>query len=295
MHRIDSLPCQKNLARRGIHVSWHHATKAYTEIGFIYSYPFEIIATPSKTMLKLSVCCCTYNRPHLLGELIESFQKQSYPKSHCELVVLDDAGQYGDLRGENWQVVSFPRRFASLGEKRNACVSLTSPDSEYVVMTDDDDIYLPWWLESHARNFESGANWSFASRAFWSNNNEIVGRWHYQNDSFLMHPNHGFEKVLFWQVGGYPPLAGWEDYYLFQRLLQNSVEHRDALAKGQKPFLIYRRFDTERHLTCVSIEQYRTEFAPILPHAELEIGWRRDYLGDIEYFETKSSNKEKKS
>ncbi len=208
-------------------------------------------------------------------------------------------------------------------------MSLTSPESEYIIIADDDDIYLPWWLEAHARNFESGAKWSFASSAFWSQNNEIVGRWHYQNDSFLMHPNHGFEKALFWQVGGYPPLAGWEDYYFFQRLLdrsrsgtalrsrsnarrcracqytepgclnglstQNGIEHRDALEKGQNPFLIYRRFDTERHLTCVSIEQYRTEFAPILPHAELKIGWRRDYLGDVEHFETRSSNKEKKS
>jgi len=231
-------------------------------------------------MLKLSVCCCTYNRPHLLGELIASFQMQTYPKECCELIVLDDAGQYGDLRGENWQVVSFPRRFASLGEKRNACVSLTSPDFTHIVIADDDDIYLPWWLECHARNFERGAKWSFASGAYWSENNTITGKWHYQNDTFLMHPNHAFDKSLFWEMGGYERLAGWEDYNFFQTLLQKSVGHVDALDE-QAPFLIYRRFTEEKHITCVSVETYQKEFTPILPQAELEIGWKRNYLNDI--------------
>lgn len=235
-------------------------------------------------MLNISVCCCTYNRPHLLGELIESFQRQTYPKSHCELVILDDAGQYGDIRGENWQVVSFPRRFASLGEKRNACISLTTHESNHVVITDDDDIYLPWWIECHAKNFERGAKWSFASSAFWSQNNEITGKWHYHDDSYLMHPNHGFEKGTFWAAGGYPHLAGWEDWNLFQNLLKNGIEHIDALDEGQEPFLIYRRFDNERHLTCVSVKTYQNEFQPTLSYAKPEIGWKKDYLESISRF-----------
>ena len=232
-------------------------------------------------MIKLSVCCCTYNRPHLLGELIQSFQIQTYPKDACELIILDDAGQYGDVRGENWQIVSFPRRFASLGEKRNACVSLTSPDYPYFVVADDDDIYLPWWLECHAKNFEHGTRWSFGGGCYWSENNAITGKWHYQDDSFLMHPAHAFEKSLFWEVGGYPHMAGWEDYQLFQTLLKGGYEHKDALELEQNPYLIYRRFTEERHMTCVSVETYQKEFTPILPKAELEIGWKRNYLNDI--------------
>ncbi|HBT77169.1 MAG TPA: hypothetical protein DEB39_09650 [Planctomycetaceae bacterium] len=241
-------------------------------------------------MLKLSVCCCTYNRPHLLGELIESFQKQSYPKSHCELVVLDDAGQYGDLRGENWQVVSFPRRFASLGEKRNACVSLTSPDSEYVVMTDDDDIYLPWWLESHVKKFERGSKWNCEQWCYLSKENEIVSKMVYP-----AHPSHAYDRDMFVDAGGYPPISGWEDRDFHAKLRENRVPCDDSC--GERSSLIYRRFSSEKHLTGVPVEAYRdsTKFAPILPRAELEIGWRRDYLGDVEHFETRSSNKEKKS
>jgi len=235
-------------------------------------------------MIKLSVCCCTYNRPHLLGELIQSFLMQTYPKKYCELIVLDDAGQYGDLRGDNWQIVSFPKRFATLGEKRNASVSLAKPDFTHFAIADDDDIYLPWWLECHAKNFERGTRWSFASGAYWSENNAITGKWHYQDDSFLMQPNHALEKKLFWEMGGYPHLAGWEDWQFFQKMLQKNVAHVDAL-DGQSPFLIYRRFTEERHTTCVSVETYQNEFNPVLPKAEPEIGWKQNYLNDIIQYE----------
>jgi hypothetical protein len=239
-------------------------------------------------MIKLSVCCVTYNRPHLLGELIQSFQMQTYPKEYRELIVLDDAGQYGDLRGDNWRIVSFPRRFASLGEKRNACVSLTSPDFTHIVIADDDDIYLPWWLECHAKNFERGARWSFASSAYWSENNTITGKWQYQDVTFLMHPAHAFEKKTFWECGGYPHLAGWEDCQLFQTLLQKSVGHVDAL-DGQSPFLIYRRFTDERHMTCVSMDTYQKEYTPVLEHAEPEIGWKQNYLNSIIQYESEKA------
>ncbi|MDR1963555.1 MAG: glycosyltransferase family 2 protein [Planctomycetaceae bacterium] len=235
-------------------------------------------------MLKLSVCCSTYNRPEMLGELIASFEMQDYPAKYRELIVLDDAGQYGDIRGKNWQVVSFPRRFASLGEKRNACVSLTSPDSDHIVIADDDDIYLPHWLQCHALNFENGVIWSFAHSVYWSKNNVITGKWNYQNDTFLMHPAHAFSKKLFWNYGGYPHLAGWEDHDFFKRLLEAGLEHRNSLQDKQKPYMIYRRFSGGEHITCVSVEKYRQRQA-VLPKAKLEVGWRYDYQADIENFE----------
>lgn len=230
---------------------------------------------------RLSVCCSTYNRPDLLGEVIESFQRQTYPPSHRELIILDDSGQYGHLRGENWQIVSFPRRYASLGEKRNACMLLSSPEFTHLVVCDDDDIYLPHWLSSHAQCFQRGARWSFAGNAYWSEENRITGRWHYQNDTFLMHPGHAFEKKLFWEMGGYPPLAGYEDFKLFQQLLLKGIDHVDALEGKSPPFLIYRRFSKEKHMTCVPLETYQKNMTPILEHATLHVGWKRDYLADV--------------
>ena len=235
--------------------------------------------------MKLSVCCLTYNRPHLIGELIQSFELQTLPLSQRELIILDDSGQYDNLRGSNWQVVSFPRRFATLGEKRNACISLASPDCKYIVIADDDDIYLPWWLECHASIFEKGGDWSFASLAYVSCDNEIRGQWRYRDDNNLFHPAHAFSRTEFWNVGGYPHLAGWEDNQLFQKFLARGMVHEDSLSNGQKPFLIYRRFSGERHMTGVSVADYQTKYEPVLPSSKIEIGWKRDYVKDIDDYE----------
>jgi glycosyltransferase involved in cell wall biosynthesis len=90
--------------------------------------------------MKLAVLCCAYRRPYLLGQLGESFLRQDYPREFRQLVVLDDAGQYGNQSGDGWQLVSIPARFRTLGEKRNACAALASADVEGFLVADDDDI-----------------------------------------------------------------------------------------------------------------------------------------------------------
>jgi len=241
-------------------------------------------------MIKLSVCTITYNRPHLLGELIHSFEIQKYPKDYCELIIVDDAGQYGDVSGENWQIVSFPRRLASLGEKRNFCVSLTSPEFTHIVIADDDDIYLPHWLEAHAENFRCGARWSFGKAAYWSEDNVITQKWHYQFRECLLHPGTAIDKELFWTVGGYPHLSGWEDRDFYHRLYNQGFTPTDALGNQYPPFIIYRRFTNERHMTDVPIEKYQTEFSPILPRTPLHVGWIRDYINDVREYETRNGS-----
>ena len=81
-------------------------------------------------LMKLAALCCTFHRPHLLGQLIESFLRQDYPRHLRELAILDDAGQYDNQAGEGWRLISVPARFRTLGEKRNACAALASPDAE---------------------------------------------------------------------------------------------------------------------------------------------------------------------
>lgn len=239
------------------------------------------------TVPKISVCCCTFNRPEWLGEMIHSYMIQTYPAKLRELIILDDGGQYGDVHDEGWQIVSFPRRFASLGEKRNACVSLTHPKSEIIVIADDDEIYLPHWLECHADNFQRGAEWSFASSVFWSENNRIVDQWHYHDEEWIMHSAHAYSKKLFWDVGGYPHLAWKEDRSFFEKLRQGNVEHQDALRGKEMPYMICRRHLNENHIhtSGMELDQYQNGLFRSLPKAVLEIEWKKDYLKEARTFQ----------
>src|SRR5690606_9462505 len=87
----------------------------------------------------------------LLAQAIESFLRQDYPAELRELIVLDDADQYAPQGGKNWQIVSVPQRFRTLGEKRNASAALVSADVDAYCVWDDDDIYLPWHLSAAAQ------------------------------------------------------------------------------------------------------------------------------------------------
>lgn len=104
--------------------------------------------------MKITAFCPTLNRPELLGRLIACWEHQTY--ANRELVILDDGGQYENQSGDRWQLISVPRRFRSLGEKNNAAMALASFDSVGIAKADDDDVYMPWWIESLAEALRRG-------------------------------------------------------------------------------------------------------------------------------------------
>ena len=70
------------------------------------------------TPMKLAALCCTFRRPHLLGELIESFLRQDYPRPLRELIILDDSGQYDHQQGDGRARQEAQRR-QDLGDRRH--------------------------------------------------------------------------------------------------------------------------------------------------------------------------------
>ena len=52
-------------------------------------------------------------------------------------------------------VISELIRFRTLGEKRNACAALASPDVQGFLVADDDDIYLPHWFSTQTSTWTS--------------------------------------------------------------------------------------------------------------------------------------------
>ncbi len=109
--------------------------------------------------MKIAAVCVTYLRPRRLGWMIHCFLRQDYPADACELVVLDDAGQYESQSGTNWRLASTPLRFRTLGEKRNAAAAMVGDDVNALAVWDDDDLYLPWALSAAAAALQK-APWS---------------------------------------------------------------------------------------------------------------------------------------
>jgi len=119
--------------------------------------------------LKIACLCCTYNRPAQLAEAVESFLRQTYPAELRELVILDDAGQYAPDACDHLpgvKLITSKHRFRTLGEKRNACAALASPDVDAYAVWDDDDIYLPWHLQAMAEVFAAGNAWSLPAEVW---------------------------------------------------------------------------------------------------------------------------------
>lgn len=99
--------------------------------------------------MNLLAHCITWNRPELLGRSIHCFLQQTDP--NVRLIVLDDAGQYNDQTHERWALRSTSDRYQSMGSKRNAAVHLgleLFPDTDAVMLWDDDDCYFPHTAES---------------------------------------------------------------------------------------------------------------------------------------------------
>jgi len=88
---------------------------------------------------------CTFNRPLQLGESLKCFLDQDY--SNKELIILNDQEDvelFMENCPKNVRIINYPKRFNSLGEKRNYLKSLAN--GEYCCVWDDDDLFTPFRL-----------------------------------------------------------------------------------------------------------------------------------------------------
>jgi hypothetical protein len=157
--------------------------------------------------VKASAILLTYNRPPheqwLVEEAIESFLRQDYADK--ELLVLNDcAAQWLTCDTPGVTVVNLPRRFRSVGEKRNAAVGLSTGD--VVMGWDDDDISLPWRMSASVRRLAAGDY--YCPSQYWVA--DAAGL-HSDTCLSLVHGSSTFTRRAFDAVGGYPHLSFGED------------------------------------------------------------------------------------
>lgn len=221
--------------------------------------------------MKLAALCCTFRRPHTLGQLVESFLRQDYPAELRELVILDDAGQYENQAGDRWRLVSIPARFRTLGEKRNACAALASADVEGFLVADDDDIYLPHWFSAQAEALKQ-ADWSRPGLVLLEDGDALREA---ESDG-LYHGGWAFRKETFYRVRGYGPHNNGEDQELAGRLNEAGAKCCDPCSFA-RPFYIYRYDNNSYHLSYMDDADYRSLGDGEVSKSQVQTGWFRDF------------------
>jgi glycosyltransferase involved in cell wall biosynthesis len=230
--------------------------------------------------MKVSCILPTFNRPPaqqwLLEEAVESFLRQDYADK--ELVLLNDCpAQFLVCDAPAVTVVNLPRRFRSLGEKRNAAIGLA--DGNVVMPWDDDDVSLPWRISVSAESL-GNADY-FCPSQYWVA--DATGL-HSDSCRSLAHAASAFTRDAFDAVGGYPHLSFGEDT-AFDDALRATPEV-DVVPAARLPmdqwYYVYRWGVSPVHMSSRGPEQDwygeigRRAIEPgrfvLRPH------WREDYL-----------------
>lgn len=103
----------------------------------------------------VSCCMPTYGRSvEVLNESVQSFLDQDYPGDKELVIYNDHEGIEFVFDHPEVRIVNSKMREASLGEKYNKTVGFAKYD--YIVLWDDDDIYLPHRLSYSMENMVDG-------------------------------------------------------------------------------------------------------------------------------------------
>ncbi len=110
---------------------------------------------------RISVCVCTFRRPQLLGQLLDSLAAQTFPLNESEVVIVDnDAG--GSARPVVEQAMkthpALTLRYAvepkpGVSHARNRGVTMAS--GELLAFIDDDEVACPGWLADLLETLEA--------------------------------------------------------------------------------------------------------------------------------------------
>jgi hypothetical protein len=143
---------------------------------------------------KVSCFCCTYGRPHLLEEAIESFLRQDY-QGEKELVILNDfAGHTLVFEHPEVTIINLTERIMPLGRKFNLAGRYCLGD--ILMPWEDDDIYLPWRLSLSVALMQDGL---FHTNQAWIENESHLLSY----SENLYQCNLAIAKPVWDKVGGY--------------------------------------------------------------------------------------------
>jgi len=152
----------------------------------------------------ISCYCITYDRPTLIEEAIESFHMQDY-SGKKELVILNDCDSQTLVYDHpEVHIINTPKRFRTIGEKRNAAIAMCS--GETIFPWDDDDISLPWRI-SISLKYKNDRPY-FKNKRAWLWQNGVIK----DKPVYNSYPSMGcWDRELFEEVSGYSFIQSGQD------------------------------------------------------------------------------------
>ncbi len=230
--------------------------------------------------MKIAAVTPTWNRPKLLGRLIECFNRQDHEDRR--LLILSDNDQYRNQEGDRWKLVSQRFRYKTLGDKRNAAVRLaveTWPGIDAIACFDDDDIYHPYHLSACVAALR-GSQWTRPSQVLIADGKRFKRM---STVSTNDHNDIGYPASWAWQrgvfekLGGYAAISNGEDQEIAKRALNLLGPSADTISP-QYPTPSYAYNTSGQHLSAMGPDGYaKLGKQHIEPVDHLDISWPEDY------------------
>jgi len=226
----------------------------------------------------ISCYCITYNRPELLEEAIESFHRQDY-KGSKELVVLNDfVGQELKYKHPEVFIMNSPKRFRTIGEKRNACIAMCSGD--VIFPWDDDDISLPWRISLSLR-YKGDRPYFKNKRAWLWQNGKIK-----ENSVYNTYPSMAcWDRSFFEEVNGYAFIQSGQDIQLDNKFRKTGRRYCIKIP-DEEVYYIYKFGGTGHpHLSSYGYLKGWEEIGKREKSDEKEIHleprWKQEYVNEV--------------
>lgn len=173
----------------------------------------------------ITALCPTFRHPSLLASSLALWDAQTYPREKRRLIILDDGQTFDDDVGDTWELHSARERLPSLPAKYNLLLALAPPETDAFLVWEDDDTYLPAYVERHARCL-AAHELSHPERVL----SDYPGYLISEPAAGRFHSALGFRKSLIERIGGWPVT----DRADFDQQLQSRL-HEAAESKGD-PF-----------------------------------------------------------
>jgi hypothetical protein len=168
----------------------------------------------------LTAICPTFRHPKLLANTLAMWNLQTYPADQRKLLILDDGDTFDNQQGDNWVLLSTKNRLPALSMKCNTLLSLALKSTDAIMVWDDDDIYMPSYVETHAKTLEHHD----LSKTLRVLTDCGPGNTIKEEDSGgRFHSSLGFTKELILRVGGWKPTKRADfDLQLIDRLTEQA-------------------------------------------------------------------------